>query len=149
MGKDWEDGFYGVGVREPTAGELEFFKSTRGQITPAYAADDDRIVVNPFFKFANTGEGLTPEQLYGIKLNEASRIHMRRGHIVPPRYDVSEEQLNAEIAPGFPLRNYSQDMNDIRQTIAARILSGDVGQINPTPEQVEYAAQLRKYMGVK
>ena len=149
MGKDWEDGFYGVGVREPSASELQFFKSSRGQITPAYAAEDDRIVVNPYFKFAHSGKGLTPEQLYGIKLNEASRIHMRRGNIAAPNYEVSEDQLNSEIAPGFPLHKYSQDMNDIRQTIAARILSGDIGSLKPTPEQLDYAAQLRKFMGVK
>lgn len=149
MGKDWQDAFYGVNVRDPSPSELQFFKSDKGQITPAYAADDDQIVINPYFKFANTGKGLTPEQLYGIKLNEASRIHMRRGNIDPPRYDVPDDQLSVEIAPGLPLKNYSQNMDDIRQTIAARILSGDIGNLKPTPDQTEYALRLRKFMGIK
>lgn len=98
------------------------------------AAEDDRIIMNPYSK-------LTEAEKQAVMLNEAARVHMRRNYDAP-NFDLTPSQMET-------LGGYSKDMNDIRQTIAARILSGDPSAGQATPQQLEYVQGLRKFMGVK
>jgi hypothetical protein len=84
---------------------------------------------------------LTDTEKQAVMLNEAARVHMRRNYDAP-RFDLTPDQMST-------LGSYSKNMDDIRQTIAARILSGDPSAGKATPEQLEYVQGLRKYMGVK
>jgi hypothetical protein len=59
-----------------------------------------------------------------------------------PRFDLTPDQLRT-------FHKYSKDINDLQQTIAARLLSGDPSAGKATPQQMEYVQQLRQYMGVR
>jgi hypothetical protein len=100
------------------------------------AAEDDKIILNPY-------STLKPQEREAVKLNEAARVHMRRGMLPAPRYELTPEQEKAFSAYG------TGNIDDIRQTLAARILSGDPSALKPTPEQLEYVKQLRQFMGVR
>jgi hypothetical protein len=127
-------GVYGIGVREQLdPGEEEYFKANP-HVT-GMAADDDKIIMNPF-------STLKDNEKQAVMLNEAARVHMRKKLIDAPNYDLTPEQTEK-------FGSYSKDINDIRQTIAARILSGDPSAGQPTPAQQEYVSRLRQFMGVK
>jgi hypothetical protein len=68
---------------------------------------------------------------------------MRTGLMKPPRYEMSPAQLKAFSGYG------DNNLDAIRQTFAARLLTGDPTAISPSPEQAAYAAELGKFMGVK
>ena len=126
-------GVYGVGVRDQLyPGEEQYFKANPH--VAGMAADDDKIIMNPF-------STLKDSEKQAVMMNEAARVHMRRNYDAP-RFDLTEDQLSR-------LGNYSKDMNDVRQTIAARILSGDPSAGQPTADQLDYVQGLRQYMGVK
>ena len=128
------EGVYGVGVRNQLyPGEESYFKENPH--VAGMAADDNKIIMNPFSK-------LKDNEKQAVMMNEAARVHMRNKLIEPPNYDLTPEQVTAFNA-------YSQDPNDIKQTIAARILSGDPSALTPTPAQTEYVSKLRQFMGVK
>jgi hypothetical protein len=128
------EGVYGVGVRNQLyPGEESYFKENPH--VAGMAADDNKIIMNPFSK-------LKDNEKQAVMMNEAARVHMRTKLIEPPNYDLTPEQTTAFNA-------YSQDPNDIKQTIAARILSGDPSALTPTPAQTEYVSKLRQFMGVK
>jgi hypothetical protein len=127
-------GVYGIGVRDQLdPGEEEYFKANP-HVT-GMAADDDKIIMNPF-------STLKDNEKQAVMLNEAARVHMRKKLIDAPNYDLTPEQTER-------FGSYSKDPNDIRQTIAARILSGDPSAGDATPEQQEYVSRLRQFMGVK
>jgi len=125
---------YGIQYRQELfPGEEEFFK--KNTHVGGMAADDDRIVINPY-------SSLSPDQKRAVMLNEAARIYMRQGKIAPPQFQLTQEQLKS-------LGDYSKDLNDIRQTIVGRIISGDSSAGTPTPEQMVYVEMLEKLMGIK
>jgi hypothetical protein len=127
-------GVYGIGVREQLyPGEEEYFKANP-HVT-GMAADDDKIIMNPFSK-------LKDNERQAVMLNEAARVHMRNKLIDAPNFELTPTQTEK-------FGSYSKDPNDIRQTIAARILSGDPSAGDATPEQQEYVSRLRQFMGVK
>jgi hypothetical protein len=127
-------GVYGVGVREQLyPGEEEYFKANP-HVT-GMAADDDKIIMNPFSK-------LKDNERQAVMMNEAARVHMRNKLIDAPNFELTPTQTEK-------FGSYSKDLNDIRQTIAARILSGDPSAGDATPEQQEYVSRLRQFMGVK
>jgi hypothetical protein len=127
-------GVYGVGVREQLyPGEEEYFKANP-HVT-GMAADDDKIIMNPFSK-------LKDNERQAVMMNEAARVHMRNKLIDAPNFELTPTQTEK-------FGSYSKDPNDIRQTIAARILSGDPSAGDATPEQQEYVSRLRQFMGVK
>jgi hypothetical protein len=128
----YPQGFYGVGMRPDLyPGEDEYFK--KNPHVTGMAAEDDKIIMNPY-------STLKDAERQAVMLNEAARIHMRR-NFEPPRFTLTPEQLEK-------LGGYSKDENDIKATIAARILSGDPSAGAATPEQLEYVTRLRKFMGV-
>jgi hypothetical protein len=127
-------GVYGVGRRETLyPGEDEYFKNNPH--VAGMAAEDDQIIINPYSK-------LSEKEKDAVILNEAARVHMRKGLMDAPRYELTPEQTER-------LKGYSSNMDDIRQTLAARILSGDPSAGKATPEQLEYAQRLRRFMGVE
>ena len=127
-------GVYGIAYRDALyPGEEDYFK--KNPHVAGMAADDDRIILNPYSKISD-------REKEAVMLNEAARVHMRRGTMQAPMFELTPDQMQR-------LGNYSKDMNDVRQTIAARILSGDPSAGTATPEQLNYVQQLRQFMGVK
>ena len=127
-------GVYGVGYRQDLfSGEDEYFR--KNPHVTGMAADDDQIILNPYSK-------LTDKEKESVMLNEAARVHMRRRLLPPPQFVLTPEQEEQ-------LKGYSTNQDDVRQTLAARILSGDPSAGTPTPEQTEYVQRLRQLMGVK
>ena len=124
---------YGYKIREPYQSENTYFKQNPN--VGGMAAEDDKIILNPYSK-------LSEKEKQAVMMNEAARVHMRRGVIEAPRYDLSPEQSKA-------FANYSKSLEDQRQTIAARLLSGDPSALQATPDQLEYVGKLRQFMGVK
>lgn len=134
-------GVYGIGVRDELyPGEDEYFKANPN--VTGMAADDDKVILNPYSTITKKDKDL-------VMLNEAARVHMRKGIMERPNFDLTQEQLDMPLGEGKLMKDYSKDINDIRQTITARILSGDPTAGKPTPAQLEYVNQLKKFMGVK
>jgi len=126
-------GVYGIGVRKDLyAGEDKYFKNNPH--VAGMAAEDDKIIINPY-------SNLSAKEREAIMLNEAARVHMRKGLIEAPRFSMTPEQEAA-------FAKYSKNPVDRLSTLAARILSGDPSALKPTAEQLEYVQKLRQYMGV-
>jgi hypothetical protein len=129
-------GVYGIAVRQQLfPGEDKYFRENP-QVT-GMAAEDDKIVLNPYSK-------LGEKERQAVMLNEAARVHMRRGLMQSPRFMLTPEQEKA-----FSSYGGGKNIDAIRQTIAARLLSGDPSALKATPEQLEYVQQLRQFMGVR
>ena len=127
-------GVYGVPLRQKLyPGEDDYFR--KNPHVAGMAADDDAVIINPY-------STLSDAEKQAVMLNEASRVHMRKGLMPAPQYTLTPEQEKTFSTYG------NGDMNAIRQTLAARILSGDPSAGNVTPEQLEYVRKLRKFMGV-
>lgn len=128
-------GYYGVGLREQLyPGEETYFKANPN--VAGMAAEDDRIILNPYSK-------LSPAEKSAVMMNEAARVHMRRGLVEAPRFDLTPEQEQAFSTYG------DRKLDTMRQTLAARILSGDPSALTPTSDQLEYVKRLRQFMGAK
>jgi len=116
--------------REPYASEMEFFYKNPG--TAGMATEDDRVIVNPY-------SNLSEIERNALILNETSRVFM---HNMPsnerPSFLITPEQGNA-------FKNYGSEQN-IRETIAARILSGDPSAGAATQEQMAFASSLAEKM---
>lgn len=125
---------YGVDERKPFDSETKYFEANPH--VAGMAAEDDRIVMNPFSK-------LSPQELNSVRMNEGARIHMRRGQA--PAFDLTPEQ-----AGYLDTTTYKGAKDaDRKGTIAARILSGDPSAGKPTPQQMDYVRALRKQMGLE
>lgn len=115
-------------LRDPSRSELDFFRSN--PLTSGMAAEDDRVVLNPFSELSDT-------EREGVVLNETSRIFMRtRG--VRPDFSLTPRQLRQFESYGTK--------QDIRETIVGRILSGDPSISDATPKQMSFVSRLRKLM---
>ncbi len=126
-----DSGFsYGIGLRQPYAGEDTYFKSNPH--VAGMAAEDNKIVLNPY-------STLSEAEKRSVVMNEAARIYMRTGRVEPPKFKLSPEQEKA-------FGSYSKNPQDRLDTVAARILSGDPSALQPTTEQTQYADQLRTLM---
>jgi len=127
-------GVYGIGLRPDLyPGENDYFK--KNPHVAGMAAEDDRIIMNPYSQ-------LTDQEKQAVMLNEAARVHMRKGLMPAPRFSLTPEQEAA-------FATYSQNPVDRASTIAARLLSDDPSALAPTSEQTQYVQELRKFMGVK
>ena len=120
----------GVPLREPWPGEDKFFRA-RPDVS-GLAAVDDSVVINPY-------AALTEAQSSAVALNEAARVVMRRPNI-RPEFALTDEQRAA-------FANYGS-VEDIRATVAARILSGDPTGLEPTAEQIAFVRRLANEMGL-
>ena len=119
--------------RPPYPSENEYFKANPH--VGGMAAEDGRVVLNPF-------SSLTAAEKKAVAMNEGARLLMRGGSVPRPDFSLTPDQADffATINKGSP---YGSEQ-DIRETIAARILSGDQSAGNVTPEQVEY---VRRHLG--
>lgn len=115
--------------RKPSTNEDEFFKYSP-HVT-GYATDDHYIVMNPY-------SIINEQEKSAVRLNEATRLFLRAKKI-KPQFALTPDQLTT-------FSEYSHDENDIKHTIAARILSGDPSVGIPTNEQMEFVKKLRKEM---
>ena len=117
--------------RAPYKTEDEYFRSNPH--VGGMATEDDRIIINPYSK-------LKPEEKDAVRMNEASRILMRRAGV--PKFQLSDQQ--AKFLDGTEYAKASDD--DRRATVMARHFSGDpsVGQI--TDEQAKHLDWLKGAM---
>ena len=116
------------GTRDPEKGELEFFKK-RPEVA-GMATDDNKIILNPYSKN-------TPENQKLVAQNEALRLFMRQQG-TNPKFELTDEQNKF-----FKGTEYEKDKAAAKQTILARILTGDPSAKNVTPEQIKAAQELR------
>jgi hypothetical protein len=133
---DYVEPTYSYPLREKLyPGEDEYFKA-HPEVT-GMAAEDNQVIINPYSK-------LTAQQKEGIRMNETARLAMRNGY-KRPTFDLTPEQQEffSTIQDGKP---YSEDLQDIRETIIGRILSGDDSAGNVTPEQKKYAEELQRVL---
>ncbi len=124
---------YGVDERKPFESETKYFQANPH--VAGMAAEDDRVVINPFSR-------LSPQELNSVRLNEAARIHMRRGQA--PTFDLTPQQAQFLDTTAY---KGAKDA-DRKGTIAARLLSGDPSAGTATQQQSEYVKALRKQMGL-
>jgi len=108
------------GLRDPYPGELDYFK--KNPHVSGMATEDDRVILNPF-------SDLSPQERDAVVKNEQFRIKMRRGG-ARPDFALTPQQREK-------FRGYGSEQ-DIRETIAARIYSGDPSTGDPTPAQIAW-----------
>ena len=114
--------------RAPSDSEKEFFNKSK---IPGYAAEDNRIVMNP-----NDLPGVNKN---AVKQNEALRIYVRKTK--PDLPDLTDEQKK-KIASN-PI--YSKaDPYDQKATILGRIASGDPSGGKPSKEQEDFVKKAVK-----
>lgn len=116
------------GIREPFPGELKFFKK-RPEVG-GMAAEDNKIILNPY-------SALEPKEKEAVARNEALRIFMRQNSI-SPEFDLTKAQEKM-----FAGTEYEQDQIAAKQSILARILSGDPSAKDATLDQTLEAQKLQ------
>lgn len=112
-------------------GEDEYFRANPH--VAGMAAEDDRVILNPYSKLA-------AHEKRAVAVNEAARILMR--HEGAPDFALTPEQ--EAFLDGTEYRKAPAE--ERRATIAARILSGDPSAGAPTPEQGAFVAQIANRM---
>lgn len=124
-------------TRDPTASELAWFR--QNPQVGGYAASDNRVVVNPFNR-------LSPVENEGLIRNESARIFMRLRHSARPTaesFPLTAEQRQMAYPPSPPPMRPEQAL---RETVAARVLTGDPSVGQATSEQRAFAAELEARM---
>lgn len=104
-------------------GEDNYFKenpNVAGMMT-----EDNRVIINPYSK-------LTEQEKDAVRINETLRLNFKQDNIVP-NIEISEEQRS--FFKGTP---YENDEDAMKQTIMARILTGDPSA-KATEEQLNEA----------
>lgn len=126
------DKIFGYEIRTPFESELDFFK--KNVKVTGMAAEDGRIILNPFSELDSAGQK-------SVATNEAARLLMRENK-TKPDFDVTDEQKTA-----FKGTAYEDDNDALKETILARAIAGDPSAGKLTPRQKEWAnlvgAQLR------
>ena len=125
--------YLGIAVRTPSASELIWFRDN--QEVAGFASEDQKIVLNPFRRFSQAERN-------SICINEAYRILMNRLHIVP------EIKVTSEQRKFFRGTAYENNEGALKQTIIARISSGDPSAGRATAEQKGYAICLKQFASV-
>ena len=122
---------YGYPVRSKLfPGEDAYFKANPK--TTGMAAEDGSIILNPY-------SALKQNERAAVAQNEAFRLHMRSKNIIP-QFSLTQQQ--EAFFKGTPYENAHAEK---RQTIAARILSGDPSAM-ATPEQTAAAQEILRSM---
>jgi hypothetical protein len=114
--------------RELYPGEESFFKER--QDVGGMIAEDGKVIINPYSK-------LSDDERQAVFQNEKSRHLMRTGAVERPTFDITDRQREffGKVQAGG---KYGSDQ-DIRETIAARVLTGDPSAQDATQEQLAYA----------
>lgn len=115
-------------LRDPFESELEYFKMNPH--VAGMATEDDRVIFNPYSK-------VIPKQSDSVYKNESARIQMRKSS-ERPDFQLTQEQSEA-------FKNYG-DIQDQRETIAARSYAGDESSGELTDEQRKYIQRLVQMM---
>lgn len=123
----------GYDIRQPFAGEMDFFKKNPN--VAGMAAEDGKVVLNPNSK-------LSQQELAAVAENEGARLFMRENSIVPD-FDVTEEQKKSMAGTDY---GKGENLTALKQTIAARILSGDPSAKNVTAQQRKWVDGLKSRM---
>ena len=105
--------------RKPSTSELDFFRRSG---VPGYAAEDGSVVINPVQQ-----PGVNYES---VRINEHVRLLIRGGKVQPPNFQITTAQQQR-------FKDYGS-LDDIRATIAARLVSGDPSAGEATEEQRSY-----------
>jgi hypothetical protein len=123
-------------LRSPFESELEYFKSN--PTVTGMAADDNKVILNPYSK-------LTKPEQDAVALNEYGRIVMRTNPQFAPNFKLTDEQTK------FLGSNTYKDApeQDRLATIAARLLSGDPSAGTPTIDQLKFVNSLQDYLNKK
>lgn len=116
----------GYEIRKPYQSEDDYFR--KNPTVAGMAAEDGKIILNPY-------SNLSEDELGSVATNEAYRLFMRENEIVP-NIKLSEEQLKQ-----FANTPYKNMERETKQTIIARILSGDPSAL-ATPEQIKEAKRI-------
>jgi hypothetical protein len=115
-------------IREPFESELEFFKKNKG--VGGMATEDGKVILNPF-------SSLSPAEKEAVALNESARLYLRR--MGAPSFAITDTQKSK-------FKEYGSE-DDVKSTIAARILSNDPSVSDATDEQIKYVNRfLRPYV---
>ena len=123
----------GIEIRKPYPSEDAFFKKHPN--VGGMAASDNRIILNDHSSLSDT-------EKEAVATNEAARVHMRTTKSLKPSFKLTEEQEGTLRGTTYS-KATSQDR---RETIAARILSGDPSGGTPTEEQLNFVGQLKSKM---
>lgn len=118
---------YGYQIRKPFAGEDKYFKSRPD--VGGMAAEDGKIVLNPY-------SSLKEQEKMQVAKNEAIRLWIRDNKPELP-FDVTKEQAKV-----FSKTEYGSNPQALKETIVARILTGDPSARVATPEQQSFANKL-------
>lgn len=126
-----DDSVFGYKIRKPFSGEDAFF--AKNAHVGGMAGEDGQIVLNPYSK-------LKPEELQSVAKNEAIRLHLRDKK-TPLSFGVTEKQKSS-----FAGTDYGKPENEnfLRQTLLARILTGDPSAMDVTQEQRTAAKALQQ-----
>jgi len=112
-------------LREPYQSEKDYFQKNKN--VAGYADfNNNKVVLNPF-------SNLSDIEKNAVIKNEKTRLFIRKNN-VPLDFSLTPEQENAFV-------NYGSDLNK-KETIIARIVSGDPSAGNFTPEQKEIADKI-------
>lgn len=115
-------------IRDPFESELEFFKKNKH--VGGMATEDGKVILNPF-------SSLSPAEKEAVALNESARLYLRR--IGAPSFSLTDAQKSK-------FKEYGSE-DDIKSTIAARILSNDPSVSDATDQQIKYVNRfLRPYV---
>jgi hypothetical protein len=119
------------GIRDPYKSELNFFKG-RPEVA-GMATEDNKIILNPYSK-------LSKQEQQAVANNEAIRLFMKVAK-VSPEFELTPEQTKV-----FKGTEYEQNPVAARQTLLARILSGDPSAKDVTEEQQKAAQDFLTYV---
>ena len=112
-------------------GEEKLFRERPG--VAGMATGDNRVIINPYSPISKEMKDL-------VRTNETARLAMRNGY---PRPDFEltpkQQEFFNTVQNGKP---YSEDLQDIKETIAARVMTGDDSAQDYTKEQEMYADKL-------
>jgi hypothetical protein len=129
--QEYIDPIYSYPERDLYPSEDEFLKENTH--VGGMAAEDDHVIINPYSPLPKEMKDL-------VRINETARLAMRNGY-PRPTFDLTPKQKEfySTIQNGKP---YSEDLQDIKETIAARIMTGDDSAQDYTKEQEMYADKL-------
>jgi len=116
-------------VRAPSKSEAEFFQTNKN-VGGMADFDSGKIVLNPY-------STLTAKEKAAVAQNEYTRLMMRKLDVVP-EFEITPEQQKAFADYG------GGDTAAIKETITARIISGDPSALNVTREQVVAAEKIKE-----
>jgi hypothetical protein len=122
-------------VRDPYQSEHDFFRGAPH--VGGMATEDGRITLNPY-------SPLNAREREAVTVNEGARLVMSRYGQQPPALTQAQSSLLSTIDNGRPYGGGND--NAQRETIIARILSGDPTAGDWTQDQANYASKIKGQM---